>query len=104
MNVALEAASLRRAADRIDQIIAAALYAWLCCRLLPKALPPQHLYPLLLLLSEGIILLFLLIRRSTEKISVDPLDWIVAFSCTVLPLLVVNAGDGVSSAGRRLLC
>ena len=90
MNVALEATSLRRAADRIDQIVAAALYAWLCYRLLPKAVPPQHFYPLMLLLSEGMILLFLLIRRSTEKISLDPRDWIIAFGCTVLPLLVVN--------------
>src|SRR3954452_6784901 len=91
MHSALEAVSLRRAADRIDQLIAAGFYAWLCFRLLPKSFPPQHFYPLMLLLSEGMILLFLLIRRSTEKISVDPRDWIVAFGCTVLPLLVVNA-------------
>src|SRR3954451_10725452 len=91
MNIALEATSLRRATDRIDQIVAATLYAWLCYRLLPKAVPPQHFYPLMLLLSEGMILLFLLIRRSTEKISLDPRDWIIAFGCTVLPLLVVNA-------------
>jgi protein-S-isoprenylcysteine O-methyltransferase Ste14 len=90
MTIALEAASLRRMADRIDQIVAAALYAWLCSRLLPKAFPPQHFYPLMLLFSEGMILLFLVIRRGTEKISVDPRDWIVAFGCTVLPLLVVN--------------
>src|ERR1051325_8827824 len=91
MNFALDATSPRRIADRIDQIVAAALYAWLCCRLLLKWFPPQHIYSLMLLLSEGMILLFLLIRRSTKKISMDPQDWIVAFGCTVLPLLVVNA-------------
>jgi protein-S-isoprenylcysteine O-methyltransferase Ste14 len=91
MNVALEAAPLRRVADRLDQIIAAGLYACLCLRLLPKTFPPEHFYSLILLLSEGMILLFLLIRRSTEKISVDPRDWIVAFGSTILPLLIVNA-------------
>ena len=90
MPVALQAVPLRRLADRADQVIAVGLYAWLCVRLLPSTFPPEHLFPLMLLLSEGIVLVFLLIRRSTDKISTNPRDWIVAFGGTLTPLLVVK--------------
>jgi len=90
MSVALEALPLRRLADRADQIIAVALYAWLCARFVPHTFPPEHFYPLMLLLSEGVVVLFLLIRRGTNKISLHPRDWIVAFGGTLAPLLVVK--------------
>jgi len=90
MLVALEALPLRRLADRADQIIAVALYAWLCARLVPHTFPPEHLHPLMLLLSEGVVVLFLLVRRGTDKISLHPRDWIVALGGTFAPLLVVK--------------
>ena len=90
MWVARPALSLRRLADRADQILAVGLYVWLCWRLLPRSFPPEHFFPLLLLLSEGVVLLFLLIRRSTDKISTNPRDWIVAFGGTLTPLLIVK--------------
>jgi protein-S-isoprenylcysteine O-methyltransferase Ste14 len=90
VRVALGAVSPRRLADRAEQIIAAGLYGWLCLRLLPRNFPPEHFYPLMVLLSEGIVVLFLLIRRGTDKISVNARDWIVAFGATVAPLLIVN--------------
>lgn len=90
MSVALEAVPLRRLTDRAEQIIAVSLYVWLCWRLLPRSFPPEHFYSLMVLLSEGMVLLFLLIRRGTEKISVNPRDWLVAFFGTVAPLLVIN--------------
>lgn len=77
-------------ADRADQVIAVWLYTSLCIRLLPSILPPEHLFPLMLLLSEGLVLVFLLIRRSTDKVSTNPRDWIVAFGGTLTPLLVAT--------------
>ena len=92
---------LRRLADRAEQVIAASLYVWLCLRLLPHTFPPEHFYPLMVLLSEGMVLLFLLIRRRTDKISVNARDWIVAFGGTIAPLLVVNSETAfLPQAGR----
>jgi len=91
MSVVLQTVPLRRLADRAEQVIAASLYLWLCLRLLPHTFPPEHFYPLMVLLSEGMVLLFLLIRRRTDKISVNARDWIVAFGGTIAPLLVVNS-------------
>jgi protein-S-isoprenylcysteine O-methyltransferase Ste14 len=92
MSVALESVPLRRLADRGEQVIAVALYVWLCARLVPHTFPPEHFYPLMLLLSEGMVVLFLLIRRGTDRISLNPRDWIVASAATVGPLLVVDPG------------
>ena len=90
MSVVSAAVPLRRLADRAEQAIAASLCVWLYLRLLPNTFPPEHLYSLLVLLSEGMVLLFLLIRRGTDKISVNTRDWIVAFGGTIGPLLVVR--------------
>jgi protein-S-isoprenylcysteine O-methyltransferase Ste14 len=42
----------------------------------------------LLLVSEGLIVVLLLIRRPTDNISISFKDWFVAFSGSFLPLLV----------------
>jgi protein-S-isoprenylcysteine O-methyltransferase Ste14 len=90
MSVAVGAVPLRRLADRAEQAVAAGLYVWLCWRLLPHSFPPEHFYPLMVLLSEGMVVLFLLIRRGTDRISVNARDWMIAFAATIGPLLVVN--------------
>jgi protein-S-isoprenylcysteine O-methyltransferase Ste14 len=81
---------MRRLAEHADQIIAVALYIWLCQRLVPQTFTPDQFYTLLLMVVEGIALFFLLIRRSTDKISLNPRDWIVAYACTLMPLLVLK--------------
>jgi protein-S-isoprenylcysteine O-methyltransferase Ste14 len=82
---------LRRLAEHTDQIIAVALYIWLCLRLVPQTFTPDHFYALMLLVAEGVALFFLLIRRSTDKMSLNPRDWIVAYVCTLMPLLVLES-------------
>lgn len=92
MCVLLEAVPLRRIADRLDQVIALSLFVLLCIQMLPQGFPPPHLYPLMLLVSEAVVVLFLLIRRSTDKISLSLRDWIIALGGTFAPFLVGDPG------------
>jgi len=81
-----------RTLDRIEQVAAAALYIALVPRLWPSdfhAAPPATY---LLLLSEGIVIVFLLLRRPTEAISIAPADWVVAAGGTLSVLLVGRMG------------
>lgn len=43
---------------------------------------------MLILISEGAVVLFILIRRPTDRISLRPADWLYAMAGTALPLLV----------------
>ena len=90
MFATLETVLSRRMADRIEQTIAVGLYVWLCVRLMPSEFPPAHWFPVMLVVSEGTVILFLLARRRTEKISLSTRDWGIAFAGTLSPLLVVN--------------
>lgn len=50
----------------------------------------------LILLSEAVIILFIVCRRVTEVVSLRPFDWILAFVGTASPLLVQpTLGDGL---------
>lgn len=79
--------------DRFEQIAALTLYAFLVYRIWPKNLGPANLAPALILLSEGVIVVFLLIRRPTDNISLRPQDWLAAIAGTIAPLLVVKAAE-----------
>jgi protein-S-isoprenylcysteine O-methyltransferase Ste14 len=46
-------------------------------------------YNILLLISEGLIALFILIRRPAVNITTRPLDWLIAMGGTCLPLFVL---------------
>ena len=78
--------------DGGEQIVVLGLYVWLVARLWPGHLSAANWYPLLLLLSEGLVVVLLLIRRRTERISTRPLDWLIAFAGTFLSLLVQGGG------------
>jgi protein-S-isoprenylcysteine O-methyltransferase Ste14 len=43
---------------------------------------------LLLLLSEGIVVVLVMLRRPATEISLKPVDWLLAFAATAGPLLV----------------
>jgi protein-S-isoprenylcysteine O-methyltransferase Ste14 len=70
--------------DRIEQAAVLVLYALLIRRVLmsDNALAP------VLMLSEGAIVLFVLIRRPTNAISIKPGDWLLASIATAAPLLI----------------
>jgi hypothetical protein len=64
--------------DRLEQVSALVLYAWLVLRLWPQDWTALQLYPLTILISEGFVVMLLLVRRPTDTISVQPYDWVIA--------------------------
>jgi protein-S-isoprenylcysteine O-methyltransferase Ste14 len=85
--------SLRRGLDLFEQVTVALLYGWLFIRLCPDDFSGLGWFPLLLLVSEGIVVVFLVFRRRTENISIRFRDWLIAFAGTFFALLVVRGGD-----------
>ncbi|HSQ96753.1 MAG TPA: methyltransferase [Croceibacterium sp.] len=71
--------------DRAEQAVIVILFGLLTYRALASANP---LAPLLML-SEGGVAFFVLIRRPTEAISVRLGDWLLATTATAAPLLIV---------------
>ena len=85
--------SLRRGLDLFEQVTVALLYGWLFVRLCPDELSGLSGLPMLLLVSEGIVVAFLILRRRTENISLRFGDWFIAFAGTFFALLVVRGGE-----------
>ncbi len=82
----------RRLLDVVEQVAVLALYSWLVIRLWPAEFSATNWYPILLLVSEGLVVLLLLIRRPTDRISTRGLDWILAAGGTFVVLLVGQSG------------
>jgi steroid 5-alpha reductase family enzyme len=61
-------------------------------RLWPGEFSASNWYPVLLLLSEGMVVALLLIRRPTDRISTRGLDWLLAGGGTFIVLLVGQGG------------
>lgn len=87
---------VRAVLDRAEQGVALALFIMLVARLWPENFSPSNIYPLLLLVSEGIVVFLLVIRRPTNLISLRPVDWAVAASGTFLGLTVGRGGDPIA--------
>ena len=79
--------------DFFEQIVVLALYIWLIIRFWPGRFAELNPYLCLLILSESIVVLFLIIRKPTENISKNFMDWFVAFSGTLFPLLISKGGE-----------
>lgn len=88
--------SFARGLDHFEQVTVLTLFVWLCIRLWPDEVAGFGVYPIMLLISEGIVVVFLLFRRRTQNISVNFKDWFIAFAGTFCALLVVNGGDPTS--------
>lgn len=78
--------------DRVEQVIVVGLYCWFVVRLWPTEISAANWIRLLLLLSEGLVILLLLIRKPAVLISTDAFDWFVAAAGTFLVLLVTRGG------------
>jgi protein-S-isoprenylcysteine O-methyltransferase Ste14 len=75
--------------DRIEQVLILLLWGWLVYRV---ELSDNPLAPLLLI-SETTVMVFVLLRRPTEAISVRPGDWLLALTATGMPMLVMPMAD-----------
>lgn len=95
-----ERAPLRRiglapACDLAERAIVLVVYLGLVARLLANGWVSGDLTNLLLLPSEGLVVLFLLFRRRTLDISLRWQDWLLALSATLAPMLV-EPGTGAA--------
>lgn len=94
----------KRLLDLFEQAVVLVLYTWLVLRLWPAEFSVSNWYPVLLLLSEGLVVFLLLIRRPTDRISTNLKDWAVAGGGTFLALLVGKGGPPVfASLGACLI-
>jgi len=80
-----------RVADRIEQAVVSVLWVWLVYRGWPPAFSAEYTSSILLVISESAVLLFLLLRRPTDRISLRPWDWLIAAGGSFVPLLVTTS-------------
>lgn len=85
-----------RLLDRVEQIAVILLYSMLVVRIWPGDFSTASIVSFLLLISEGVVVAFLLIRKPTSNISLRPNDWLVATAGTCLPLLVSSGGAQIN--------
>lgn len=71
-----------------ERVIVLAAYLFLTARILAHGWFSGELTSLLLLPSEGLVVVFLLLRRRTGVISLQWQDWLLAFAATLAPMLV----------------
>jgi protein-S-isoprenylcysteine O-methyltransferase Ste14 len=74
--------------DWAERLLVLGLYVWLVARLLVDYFSQGGIANLLLLPSEGLVVVFLLVRRPAAEISRHPGEWLLAFGATCSPLLV----------------
>jgi protein-S-isoprenylcysteine O-methyltransferase Ste14 len=79
-----------RALDLMERAACVALYLWLVARLLGAFRAHGGAASLLILPSEGLVLLFLVIRRRARALSLRARDWTLALFATAAPMLVAT--------------
>ena len=75
--------------DFVERLAVTILLGWLVYRCLAAYWDGGQAANLLLLPSEGLVVLFILIRRTTRDVSKRPIEWFLAWTATVAPLAVV---------------
>jgi protein-S-isoprenylcysteine O-methyltransferase Ste14 len=79
--------------DTAERLFVVALYSALLIRMLEGALSGGRFGDLLLVVGEGLVVIFFLIRRRTTEISRSPWEWFLALAATCAPLVVVPGGE-----------
>jgi protein-S-isoprenylcysteine O-methyltransferase Ste14 len=92
---------MRLLLDGIERVTIAALFAWLCYRFFGSL--DETPFNLVFLIGEGVVAVFVLLRRPTDQISVKPFDWVVGIVGTMLPMLLVPSGNGWSGGAVCLI-
>jgi len=78
--------------DTIERLSVLALYACMVARMPAGVFGSHSCGDLLLLIGEGLVVVFFLIRRHTTDISLSPFEWFLAAAATWAPLMVVPGG------------
>jgi protein-S-isoprenylcysteine O-methyltransferase Ste14 len=55
--------------------------------------PGSRTWLILYIVSEGLVVVFVLIRRHTQDVTLRPSDWLIAIAATALPLLARPSGS-----------
>jgi protein-S-isoprenylcysteine O-methyltransferase Ste14 len=77
--------------DLVERVVVTVLFCFMTARLVPAVLANATYLNVLLLVSEGVIVLFVLLRRRTTAISRRTVDWFLGFAGTTAPLLTMPA-------------
>ncbi len=82
VDVALKApaGNVVRMIDWVEKAVILVLFIGLLSRI--SATLPQHPYNVLLLVSDGIVVVMMLLRRRTQNVSPLPMDWLLAVAAT----------------------
>lgn len=86
--------------DLVEKFIVAAFMTVLAARMIPVVIATGALPPLLLLVSESMVVLFILLRRHTDTISRRRGDWAIGMAGTLLPLLAIAPQGEALAPGR----
>ncbi|MEJ1160096.1 methyltransferase family protein [Prosthecomicrobium sp. N25] len=78
-----------RRLDALEKIAASVLLLFLAARLAGPVIGQGDIASGLFLVSETIVVIFILARRPTDHLSTRPFDWLVGFGGTLMPLLAV---------------
>jgi protein-S-isoprenylcysteine O-methyltransferase Ste14 len=79
--------------DVSERVLAVALYGWLIARVMSVYLASGGAGNLIVLVSEGLVIFFMLIRRGAQDVSQRPIDWLLTLLATTMPLLVQPMTD-----------
>lgn len=98
----------RRAAvlDRAEQVMIPLLWIWLVARAVYAFVYGHNAFALIPPISESAVIVFVLIRRPTEAISLDLGPWLLAIVATGAPLLIATGPvvwPALAPAGMVLL-
>jgi protein-S-isoprenylcysteine O-methyltransferase Ste14 len=86
--------------DRLEQGLIVLLWMWFTYRLLVANAPFWQL----LVMSEALVVIFVLLRRPTTAISVNIWDWLLALTATAAPMLIEpSENTGFPAAGVMLI-
>jgi protein-S-isoprenylcysteine O-methyltransferase Ste14 len=85
------------ALDLVEKVAISCLLGVLAARMIPAAISSGDILPILLVVSETLVVVFILLRRSTQNISLSWRDWLLGFAGTVAPLLAApTSGNPVA--------
>lgn len=93
-----------RVADRVEQALAVLFYLWFCYRFvtaIAAGATDPRVYAVLVV--DGIVLVFMLLRRPTTDISMRVADWFWALAATLAPLLLLPVPPLAPNAGLVLV-
>jgi len=89
------AASTLRLIDWVEKTVILILFFGLLSRI--GATLAQHPFNILLLVSDGIVVVMMVLRRRTDAVSQLPMDWLLALGATAAPLMAIGGGRALTS-------